>query len=239
MSAALQPNAHEMFIWDSFTKPTKIERDEFVDIVIGASERYGHNYDTAIASILIGDFFVENYGAPPKITLKTSPLIVAEYSEELARVSIILGAKLHEDHGFHSVGETIQILNNRLAGEMETVVFMTIINKQALPRPHIIGKLMKVFNKTHLSIHPILYWEITRDICKYPQVLRSSPNSIYLAIVFLLWSGKLHANIIATKCRFKRLVSALCYNCDANDADVLNAYISVIGSKIESDNMID
>lgn len=122
--------------------PIQISREKFVDLVFDIGREYCHEYNSIVASVILGDKFV-TYTGPRKPFIDglsehlsgfrgpSSPEIINElvpqiYSEELAHVVTVLVAKHNEDNGYQYTNEAIVDTENRYIVKMEWEIAMII-----------------------------------------------------------------------------------------------------------------
>lgn len=196
-----------MYTWEIVREETFIPRTSYIQIIFDISRRYGHNYDTVISAVLIGDKFIN--------------LSKKCYSIELAHVVTILSCKLNEDSGYDSLSEAITTLDNSILISMEQDIWSSL--QYQLPRSHIMSDIHEFFCGFEDYQFSFIFWEICYQICEESHMLQLNSLVIIMAIIYLGKIDKLKASKTGRLKYFHMLIETIAQYTDCSCLDVLNA----------------
>jgi len=181
--------------------PTKISRDHFIDLIFDIGTRYSHGYDSIVASVQLGDYFVNYKGTRKPFynndTSSSNELSEQIYSTELAHVVTVIIAKFNEDYGYNKTKLAVSDTNNKYVIKLEWEISM-ILNFHVRVNNFItvISKLI-CSNYSHNPLYTFkfgsIFYDISRDICNNQDLLSKNPYLIVAALLLLHKHGKLRS----------------------------------------------
>lgn len=228
-----------MYLHDEPYLPKEINRNKFVDIIFDLGYYNQHRYDTIIAAVQIGDYFVSYKGKrTPYIPISSKidiskydfmkELVPQIYSEELAHVVTTISSSINEIIEYNInrvVVDTVNYYVYKMQWEICMVIgfsfkinnFMTVIHE-----------LITICNKNNIDLRmSSVFWDISKAICMNIKYLQTNPKVILLAIVLLYNNNKLKAIKEHRKRIFQSLVIRIVNEYELSLSEFLNIYIKL------------
>lgn len=231
-----------MFQRDIPHLPIKIERCQFVNIVFALGLIHRHGYDTIVTAAQLGDMFVSYSGARTPFTdcfnnssdnakfidILSNP-VPQEYSEELAYAVTVIAAKANEDDGYKSIEDAIVETGNRYVLKIEYEICM-LLNFHVKIHNFItvIGMLL---SHKECVILGSGFWDLSRQICMDPILLKMNPLTLVVGIILLCKSRKLRAIRDNKERVFSDIMTQVSKEYELELTDVLKEYIAIKQNK--------
>lgn len=224
--------------------PKTITRNAFVNMVFDLGHRYQHGYDTIVASVQLGDYFVSFKGERRPFFLLSQgekieqppfmyELVPQIYSTELAYVVTVIMAKSNEDDGYQCTDDAVSDTNNRYISKMEWEIctllnfnikvynFITLIGTIILTT---LNNNETTDDLSSFTLHS-MFFDLSKEICLNRDLLAKDPKVIVTGCILLHQAGKLRAARTNKERKFHEAMMKISREYELDLDELLNAYI--------------
>ncbi len=231
-----------MYLRDIPRLPIEISRSNFVNEVFELGTFHQHGYHNIIASVQLGDFFV-NYPhprtyifqpfTPKEIDLwEDHQLLLTKpcpqfYSIELAHVVTVIISKFNEDYGYHKTFDAISNTENRYIIKLEYEIC------------NLIQYQIKIYNFITIIYNHItdptrhldsFFLDFSKYICLDPILLSTNPYILLSCSIYLHQKNKLSPFFIHNQNNFITLMTNLIIEFDLDPELVIKQCWALTGS---------
>jgi hypothetical protein len=196
-----------MYERNNIKNPKLCKRDEFINEIVYLNQHYGHNYDTALMSIKIGDDFCQTNKEGKIYTNKYIKLNYPSeriYSIELAHVVTIISAKINEDTRYSETINAAKDLINNFVIKLEWEI--CFLFDFTFKRSYLMSSIVNILG--YSDSKNSLYFELIKDISKLSLVTVDS-YLLSLIIVWLFKYKKLKAYYTVRESKFIKLITLI------------------------------
>lgn len=219
--------------------PLGISRPEFVHEIFDLGTHYSHGYDTIVATVQLGDFFVNSPNHRDFLfipftekeqqlwkdyqELLTTPCSQI-YSTELAHVVTVIIAKYNEDEGYINTTDVLITTDNRYIIKMEWEICKLIdyhvkINNFITVISNLIGQYITTDWK-----YGSFFRDFSRQICLDPILLSTNPYTIIFSAIFLHRQNKLKAHFIYKENKFLDIIANIIHEYELDLDEFVKEY---------------
>lgn len=204
-----------MYEWDFIKKPDVITRESFVEMVFEIGSSYNHGYDSIIASVQLGDQYID----------MTNNI----YSSELAHVVTLIIGKFNEDHGCTETRLVLTNTNNKYIVQLENEIYSMIgFHVKIYNFITVIEDLLLSYNENFdPSYYHSLFYDISKDICQDKKLLSLNPRAIIIGIIILYKRGLLKSYKINKQRIFLNFIEKISQEYEVDMYAMLHAYIEL------------
>jgi hypothetical protein len=213
--------------------PIRISRSHFVDEIFYLGIHYQHGYDTIVASVQLGDFFV-NYSQPRSFCYRPSTkdyyvwkdkLLATPcpqfYSIELAHVVTVIIAKFNEDYGYINTTNAIINTENRYIVKLEWEICNLI--QYHVKIDNFITVMSNYMNLSNRKFNSF-FLDFSKYICLDPKLLSTNPYILIYCSVYLYQKGKLVPYFIHKENVFINTMTTIIQECDLDPDAFIKEY---------------
>jgi hypothetical protein len=196
-----------LYTKDILKEPEETSRNAFIDEILYLGITYGHNCDTILSAIQIGDIFCRNKAN--MVVWKSSSIKLDRpapkyYSIMLAHVCTLLACKQNEDFCYSDTSQVCRELDTKFVVKLEWEIFISLNYK--LPRPTIVTNIASILGYSQAKEQ--LYLELTPDLAML-NLNGISILSLSCAIMWLYKKRKLKAHTRLRERKFIKMIKII------------------------------